>query len=84
LELGVEKVKTYIYAFVMQSALYWLLLERLWQKDVKLGKIEQANSSMEVDISDLGNERRCMIVTTKKRVGDRLRNSERVQKGITY
>ena len=40
LELEVGGVKTYAHVFVVQSALYWLLLERLWQKGVKLGKIE--------------------------------------------
>ena len=40
LELEVGGVKTYAHAFVMQSALYQLLLRRPWQKGVKLGKIE--------------------------------------------
>jgi len=41
---------------------------------VKLRKIEQADGSIEVEISDLGDKKRCVIVTTKKRVADRLRN----------
>jgi len=53
LELEVEEVKTYAHAFVVQSALYWLLLERPWQKGVKLGKIERADRSVEVEISSL-------------------------------
>ena len=40
LKLEVGGVKTYAYAFVMQSAPYWLLLGRLWQKGMKLGKIK--------------------------------------------
>jgi len=40
LELEVGGVKTYTHAFMVQPALYQLLLGRLWQKDVKLGKIE--------------------------------------------
>jgi len=53
LELEVGEVKTYAHAFVVQSALYWLLLERPWQKGVKLGKIERADRSVEVEISSL-------------------------------
>ena len=52
LELEVRGVKIYAHAFVMQSALYWLLLGRPWQKGMKLGKIEQADGSVEVEISD--------------------------------
>jgi len=40
LELEVGGVKTYAHAFVVQIALYWLLLGRPWQKGVKLVKIE--------------------------------------------
>jgi len=40
LELEVEGVRTYVHAFVVQSAPYQLLLGRLWQKEVKLGKIK--------------------------------------------
>jgi len=40
LELEVREVKMYVHAFVVQIALYWLLLRRPWQKEVKLGKIE--------------------------------------------
>jgi len=54
LELEVGGVKTYAHAFVVQSAPYRLLLGRPWQKGVKLGKIEQADGSMEVEISDPG------------------------------
>jgi len=41
---------------------------------VKLEKIKQADGSMEVEILDPGDERRWMLVLTKKRVRDRLRN----------
>jgi len=40
LELEVGGVRTYAHAFVVQSAPYWLLLRRPWQKGVKLEKIE--------------------------------------------
>ena len=40
LELEVGGVKTYAHAFVVQIAPYRLLLGRLWQKGVKLEKIE--------------------------------------------
>ena len=40
LELKVGEVKTYAHAFVVQIALYWLLLGRPWQKEVKLEKIK--------------------------------------------
>jgi len=40
LELEVGGVKTYAHAFVVQIALYWLLLGRPWQNGVKLVKIE--------------------------------------------
>ena len=55
LEVG---VKTYTHAFVVQSAPYRLLLGRPWQKGVKLGKIEQADGSIEVEISDPKEEKR--------------------------
>ena len=51
-----------------------MLLGRPWQKGVKLEKIKQADGSMEVEILDPGDERRWMLVLTKKRVRDRLRN----------
>jgi len=79
--LEVGGVKIYAYAFVVQSAPYWLLLGRLWQKSVKLGKIEQADGSMEVEISDPGNEKRWVLVPTKERVEDRLRNRMLVVRG---
>jgi len=75
LELEVRGVKTYAHAFVVQSAPYWLLLGRPWQNNVKLGKIEQADSSMEVEISDPGD------VPTKERVGGKLRNGMLVMRG---
>ena len=81
LELEVGGVKTYAHAFVVQSAPYWLLLGRLWQKGVKLGKIEQADGSMKVEISDPGNERRWALVPTRKRVRDKLRNRMLVVRG---
>jgi len=81
LELEVGGVKTYAYAFVVQSVPYRLLLGRLWQKGIKLGKIEQADGSIEVEISDLGDERRWVLVPTRERVGDKLRNGMLVVRG---
>jgi len=60
LELEVGGVKTYAHAFVVQSALYRLLLGRPWQKGVKLGKIKRADGSMEVEILDPGDKRRLL------------------------
>lgn len=40
LELEVGGVKTYAHAYVIQRALFRLLLGRPWQKGVKLGKVE--------------------------------------------
>jgi len=74
-------IKTYAHAFVVQSVLYRLLLGKLQQKGVKLKKIEQADGSMEVEISDLGDKKRCVIVTTKERVADGLRNRMLVVRG---
>ena len=74
LELEVRGIKTYVHAFVVQSVPYQLLLGRPWQKSMKLGKIEQADGSMEVEISDPEDKRRHVVVITKKRVMDRLRN----------
>jgi len=81
LELEVGEVKTYAHAFVVQSALYQLLLGRLWQKGVKLGKIERVDGSMEVEISDLGDKRRRVLVPTKERVRGKLRNGMLVVRG---
>jgi len=81
LELEVGGVKTYAHAFMVQSAPYRLLLGRPWQKGVKLGKIERADGSMEVKISDLEDERRRMLVPTKERVGGKLRNGMLVVRG---
>jgi len=53
----------------------------MWQKSVKLGKIEQTNGSIEVEILDPEDERRWVLVPTKKRVGDRLRNRMLVVRG---
>ena len=75
LELEVEGVKTYTHTFVVQSAPYWLLLGRLWQKGVKLGKIEQADRSVEVEISDPKEEMRWVVVPTRERMGKRLKDS---------
>jgi len=74
LELKVGEVKTYAHAFVVQSALYWLLLERPWQKGVKLGKIEQENGSVEVEISDPGEGRKQVVVPTRERMEKRLQS----------
>jgi len=68
LELEVEGVRTYAHAFVVQSAPYWLLLERPWQKGVKLGKIERVDSSVEVEISDPKEEMRRVVVPTRERI----------------
>ena len=81
LELEVGGVKTYTHIFVVQSAPYRLLLGRPWQKGVKLGKIERADGSMKVEISDLGNERKRVLVPTKKRVRGKLRNGMLVVRG---
>ena len=81
LELEVRGVKTYTHAFVVQSAPYRLLLGRPWQKGVKLGKIERADSSMEVEISDPGDERRRVLVPTKERIRGKLRNGILVVRG---
>ena len=81
LELEVGGVKTYTHIFVVQSAPYRLLLGRPWQKGVKLGKIERADGSMKVEISDLGNERRRVLVPTKERVRGKLRNGMLVVRG---
>ena len=62
LELEVKGVRTYAHAFVMQLAPYQLLLGRSWQKGVKLEKIEQENSSIEIKISDLGESRKQVVV----------------------
>jgi len=50
----VEYLELEVHAFVVQSEPYWLLLGRLWQKGVKLGKIERENGSIEVEILDPG------------------------------
>ena len=50
------------------------MLGRPWQKGVKLGKIEHADGSIEVEISDPGEEGRRVRVPTKERVGDRFKN----------
>jgi len=75
LELEVRGVKTYAHAFVVQSAPYWLLLGRLWQKGVKLGKIERADGSVEVEISDPGEGGKQVVVPMRKRRGERLKSS---------
>jgi len=75
LELEVGGVKTYAHAFVVQLAPYQLLLGRLWQKGVKLGKIERADGSMEVEISDPGEGGKRVVVPTRERRGERLKSS---------
>ena len=75
MELEVRRVKTYAHAFVVQSAPYQLLLERSWQKGVKLEKIEQANGSVEVEILDPKEEGRQVVVPTRERIGERLKSS---------
>jgi len=75
LELEVEGVRTYAHAFMVQLAPYWLLLERPWQKGVKLGKIERVDGSVEVEISDPKEEMRWVVVPTRERMGKRLKGS---------
>jgi len=75
LELEVGEVKTYAYVFVVQSAPYRLLLERPWQKGVKLGKIERVDGSVEVEISDPKEEMRRVVVPIRERMGERLKGS---------
>ena len=66
LELEIEGVKIYAHAFVVQIALYWLLLGRPWQKEVKLRKIKWVDRSMEVEILDLGKEGKWVVVPIRK------------------
>ena len=75
LELEVEEVKMYAYTFVVQITLYWLLLGRPWQKGVKLGKIEQVDGSVEVEISDLGEKRKQVVVPIREWIDERLKSS---------
>ena len=75
LELEMGGVKTYAYTFVVQSAPYRLLLGRPWQKGVKLGKIEQVDGSVEVEISDPKEEVRRVVVPTRERIDERLKDS---------
>lgn len=56
LELEVGGVKTYAHAFVVREAPYHLLLGRPWQKGVKLGKVEREDGSMDVVVTDPGEE----------------------------
>jgi len=74
LELEVKRVKIYAHAFVVWSALYWLLLGRSWQKGVKLEKIKRENGSMEIEISDPGKGRKRVVVPTRKRIEERLQS----------
>ena len=67
-------VKTYVHAFVVWSAPYWLLLGRFWQKGVKLEKIKRENGSIEVKISDPGKGRKQVVVPTRKRIEERLQS----------
>jgi len=75
LELKVEGVRTYAYAFVMQSTPYWLLLGRPWQKGVKLEKIEREDGNMEVEILDPKEDRKQIVVPMRKRRDERLKSS---------
>jgi len=75
LELEVGGVKTCAHAFVVQLAPYRLLLGRPWQKGVKLGKIEKADRSVEVEISDPGESGKRVVVSTRERRGERLKSS---------
>ena len=75
LELEVGEVKIYAHAFVVQPAPYRLLLERLWQKGVKLGKIERAGGSVEVEILDPGEGGKRVVVPMRERRGERLKSS---------
>ena len=75
LELEVGGVKTYAHAFVVQSIPYQLLLGRPWQKGMKLGKIKQADRSVEVEISDPKEEIRWVVVPMRERMGKRLKGS---------
>jgi len=73
LKLEVGGVKTYTHAFVVQIAPYRLLLGRPWQKGVKLGKIEQVDGSVEVEILDPGEEGKRVVVPTREQIGERLK-----------
>jgi len=75
LELEVGGVKTYAHVFVVQIAPYQLLLGRPWQKRVKLGKIERVDRSVEVEISDPGEEGKRVVVPTREQIGERLKGS---------
>jgi len=75
LELEVEGVKMYAHAFLVQSAPYQLLLGRLWQKGMKLGKIKRVDGSVEVEILDPKEEMRRVVVPTRERIGERLKGS---------
>jgi len=73
LELEVRGVKTYAHAFVVQIAPYRLLLGRPWQKGVKLEKIERVDGSVEVEISDPGEEGKRVVVPIREQIGERLK-----------
>ncbi|XP_006455814.1 hypothetical protein AGABI2DRAFT_76941, partial [Agaricus bisporus var. bisporus H97] len=66
LELEVGGVKTYAHAFVVPRAPYRLLLGRPWQKGVKLGKVEREDGSMEVVITDPGEEKKVVVLTRER------------------
>ncbi|XP_006456524.1 hypothetical protein AGABI2DRAFT_146341 [Agaricus bisporus var. bisporus H97] len=69
LELEVGGVKTYAHAFVVPRAPYRLLLGRPWQKGVKLGKVEREDGSMEVVITDPGEEKKVVVLTRERKPG---------------
>jgi hypothetical protein len=84
LELEVGGIKTYTHAFVVSKAPYWLLLGRPWQKGVKLGKVEQEDGSMEVVITDPGEEGRKVVVMTRERKGEDAKAGLAVLGGVTW
>jgi len=81
LELEAGGVKTYAHAFVVQLAPYRLLLGRPWQKGIKLGKIERADGSVEVEILDPGEEGKRVVVPTRERMSEQLRNGMMILRG---
>jgi len=81
LELEVGGVKTYAHAFVVQLALYRLLLGRPWQKGVKLEKIEWTDGNIEVEISDPGEEGKRVVVPIRERISEQLRNGMMILQG---
>lgn len=58
---------------MVQRAPYHLLLGRLWQKGVKLEKVEWEDGTMDVEITDPGEEG-WKVVVTKEQMGQRLKS----------